>query len=40
MSQTTELISFKYGMWGHMYEENIMCKFDINNPSRYRDTRG
>ena len=37
--QTTELISFKFGMYGHIYGEHKICEFDRNRSSGYRDTR-
>ena len=37
---TTNPISFKFVMLGHVYVEHKICKFGRNSPSSLRDTRG
>ena len=37
---TTNPISFKFVMLGHVYVEHKICKFGRNPPSSLRDTRG
>ena len=38
ISLTTGPISFKFGMYGHVYGGHTICEFDRNQPSGYRDT--
>ena len=40
ISQTTGLISFKYGMLGRVYGGHKICEFDRNWPTGYRDMTG
>ena len=37
---TTNLISFKFDMKGHVYVEHKICNFDKNPLGSFRDTRG
>ena len=37
---TTNLISFKFDMYSHLYVEHEICKFDKNPFGSSRDTRG
>ena len=37
---TTNPISFKFDMQGHVYVEHKICKFGRNPPGSLRDTRG